>query len=209
MDFKSEFTNIDVIVIHDDAKRRHEQGWRYVQILAVNKDDAIDLIYSYMLDGELDNVIISDVARDAVIPSISDIFLEAFVCENEIHDLFGVAFEGIAIDFLGNFYKVAEQYPMTVITPEQLAAKEKARKIAAAKAAKEAKTKGASDKSQNDANDGAKAETRSSEKQGKTIEEEEAELEAKLANMDPEKAAKVRAAFLAKKKKAAEAKEGE
>lgn len=209
MDFKSEFTNIDVIAIHDDAKRRHEQGWRYVQILAVNKDDAIDLIYSYMLDGELDNVIISDVARDAVIPSISDIFLEAFVCENEIHDLFGVAFEGIAIDFLGNFYKVAEQYPMTVITPEQLAAKEKARKIAAAKAAKEAKAKGASDKSQNDANDGAEAETISSEKQGKTIEEEEAELEAKLANMDPEKAAKVRAAFLAKKKKAAEAKEGE
>lgn len=204
MDLKNEFMNMDRASIHDDAKKRHDEGWRYVQILAVNKDDGVDLVYSYMLDGELDNVVISDVARDAVIPSISDIFLEAFVCENEIHDLFGVRFEGIAIDFLGNFYRVSEEYPMTIITPEQLAAREKARKVAAAKAAKEAKAKAA------EGQDGAKdADEAAPKKAAKSIEEEEAELEAKLAGMDPEKAAKVRAAFEAKKKKAAASKEGE
>lgn len=204
MDLKNEFMNMDRASIHDDAQKRHDEGWRYVQILAVNKDDGVDLVYSYMLDGELDNVVISDVARDAVIPSISDIFLEAFVCENEIHDLFGVRFEGIAIDFLGNFYRVSEEYPMTIITPEQLAAREKARKVAAAKAAKEAKAKAA------EGQDGAKdADEAAPKKAAKSIEEEEAELEAKLAGMDPEKAAKVRAAFEAKKKKAAASKEGE
>lgn len=203
MEFKSEFLSIDQDSIHAEAEKRHAEGWRYVQILAVNKDSGVDLIYSFMLDGVLDNVVVADVARDARIESISDIFFEAFVCENEIHDLFGVAFQNIAIDFLGNFYRVSEQYPMTVITPEQLAAREKAKKIAAAKAAKEAKAAkaNATDKQANSEGNSAKP--------SKTPEEEQAELEQKLADMDPEKAAKVRAAFEAKKKKAQQQEEGE
>ena len=81
---------------------------------------------------------VHDVPRGAHVPSISDVFLEAFVCENEIHDLFGVSIDGIAIDFLGNFYQLSTEKPMTIISPEQLAEREKQRKIAAAKAAKEA-----------------------------------------------------------------------
>lgn len=200
MNFKNEFMQIDINSIHDEAKRRLDDGWRYVQLLAVNKENGVDLVYSYMLDGKLDNVVISDVNRDACIPSITDLYLEAFVCENEVHDLFGVAFEGIAIDFKGNFYRVAEKNPMTIITPEQLAAREKAKKIAAAKAVKEAKAKQEKDGS---------PENPTPKVAKKSLEEEEAELEAKLANMDPEKAAKVRAAFEAKKKKAQKTKEGE
>ena len=73
--------------------------------------------------------------------------------------------------------------PMAVISPAQKEARQKAAKIAAAKAAKEGK--------------GAAAPAD--------------DLEAKLAGMDPEKAAKVRAAMEAKAKKAAAAaqKEGE
>ena len=70
-------------------------------------------------------------------PSITDQFLAAFVFENEAHDLFGVDVQGIAIDFGGNFYALAQKEPMTIISPEQKAAREKAKKVAAAKAAKE------------------------------------------------------------------------
>lgn len=31
------------------------EGWRYVQILAVNTEEGIDLVYSYMKDGNLAN----------------------------------------------------------------------------------------------------------------------------------------------------------
>lgn len=186
MQLTNAFHDMAAGTIHADAQARLDDGWRYVQILAVNKDNGVDLVYSYMKDGYLDNMVVRDVPRDARIPSISDVFLEAFVCENEIHDLFGVAIDGIAIDFLGNFYQLSTEKPMTIVSPEQLAEREKQRKIAAAKAAKEAKKAAAGAEAQND----------------------DAELEAKLAGMDPAKAAKVRAAMEAKRAKQA-ASEGE
>lgn len=190
MKFESVFTPLAVAEVHEDATARRDGGWRYVQILAVNKDAGVDLVYSYMKDGHLENLVVADVPREAHVPSISDLYLEAFVCENEIHDLYGVAIENIAIDFGGMFYQLAEKAPMTVVSPEQLAAREKAKKIAAAKAAKEA----AAQKEQ-------AAPAAPATVAGST----EEEIQAKIAGLDPEKAAKVRAAMEAKAKKAAAA----
>ncbi len=209
MGFESKFTPLAREDVHGDAEKRARGGWRYVQILAVNKDDGVDLVYSYMKDGVLDNVLVADVPRDAIIPSITDLFLEAFVCENEIHDLFGVAFDGIAIDFHGKFYRVSTEHPMTIVSPEQLAEREKQKKIAAAKAAKEAKAKtsaeagaGADDLEAKlagmDPEKAAKVRAAMEAKAAKEKKAKEAELESKLVGMDPEKAAKVRAAMVAK-----------
>lgn len=182
LEFKQSFVTLNASDIHDEAERRLADGWRYVQILAVNLDAGADVVYSYMKDGELCNLTVENVPRDGHLQSISDLYLEAFVCENEIHDLFGISFDGLKIDFLGNFYRLSSEYPMTIISPEQLARREKEAK---AKAAAEAKKKGVSD--------GTKAND---------------DIEAKLQGMDPEKAAKVRAAMEAKAKKA-QAKEAE
>ena len=188
--FSQVFNEVPLAEVHDLAARRAEEGWRYVQILAVNTEEGIDLVYSYMKDGLLENDTVAAVGADDAVPSITDLFLEAFVCENEIHDLYGVAIENIAIDFGGMFYQLAEKAPMTVVSPEQLAAREKAKKIAAAKAAKEA----AAQKEQ-------VAPAAPAAVAGPT----EEEIQAKIAGLDPEKAAKVRAAMEAKAKKAAAA----
>lgn len=188
--FSQVFNEVPLAEVHDLAARRAEEGWRYVQILAVNTEEGIDLVYSYMKDGLLENDTVAAVGTDDAVPSITDLFLEAFVCENEIHDLYGVAIENIAIDFGGMFYQLAEKAPMTVVSPEQLAAREKAKKIAAAKAAKEA----AAQKEQ-------AAPAAPATVAGPT----EEEIQAKIAGLDPEKAAKVRAAMEAKAKKAAAA----
>ena len=187
MNFSQTFESLSLDSLHNFALSRKEDGWRYVQTLAVNKDDGVDLVYSFMKDGALVNSVISDVPRDAEVPSITDVYLAAFVFENEIHDLFGTNITNIAIDFEGNFYRVSTEYPMTIISPEQLAAREKARKVAAAKAAKE------------------RAAANASEGTAEAAVNKEEEMEAKLAAMDPEKAAKVRAAM--EKKKAAELEE--
>lgn len=187
MSFSQTFESLSLDSLHNFALSRKEDGWRYVQTLAVNKDDGVDLVYSFMKDGNLVNSVVSDVPRDAEVPSITDVYLAAFVFENEIHDLFGTNITNIAIDFKGNFYRVSTEYPMTIISPEQLAAREKAAKVAAAKAAKE---RAAADKAEGSAEAAAT---------------KEEDMEAKLAAMDPEKAAKVRAAM--EKKKAAELEE--
>jgi hypothetical protein len=180
MAFEAKFMEMgaeDVLRCAQDHKAR---GWRFVQLLCTNTEDGIDVQYTYMKDETIENWTVKGVKKGESIPSITDYFLAAFVFENESHDLFGIDIQGIAIDFQGRFYDVSVPEPMTVISPAQKAAREKAAKLAAAKAAKEKA-------------DAAPA--------------ADAELEAKLAGMDPEKAAKVRAAMEAKAKKAATAQE--
>ena len=183
------------------AAAKKDGGWRFVQLLAVNTEDGIDLIYSFMKDNLLENHEIKGVQKGTTVPSITDRFLEAFVFENETHDLFGVDVQGIAIDFGGNFYALAQKEPMTIISPEQKAAREKAKKVAAAKAA---------------AANAAYVETHPDAapapgERGYIAPPEDDDLETKLAGMDPEKVARVRAAIAAKAKKAAAeaGKEGE
>jgi hypothetical protein len=192
MEFVQTFEPLEAANIHAEAKARKEAGWRYVQILAVNKDESVKLVYAFMKDGKLENLC-SEVPHDGGVESITDLYLEAFVCENEIHDLFGISFSNLAIDFNGKFYKLNQDKPMTIISPAQLAEREKAAKIAAAKAAK-AKKEAAAQNAEGvtgDTSCAADDEARA-----------KAELEAKLAAMDPEKAAKVRAAMEAKARKA-------
>ena len=208
--FEQTFEELPLAGVHDLAAARHAEGWRYVQILAVNTEEGIDLVYSYMKDGHLANFNVSGVKQTDVVPSITDLYLEAFVCENEIHDLFDVAISDIAIDFGGNFYALAQKEPMTIISPEQKAAREKAKKVAAAKAAKEKAAKAA-------AANAAYVETHPDAapapgEHGYVIKPSGSDdLDARLAGVDPEKVARVKAAIAAKAKKAAAeaGKEGE
>lgn len=180
MTFESQFVPLTVEELPSLAVRCKDEGWRFVQMLAATTEEGVNLVYSFMKDGVLVNHEIAGIASDTHVPSITDQFLAAFVFENEAHDLFGVQIDNIAIDFDGHFYALSQPTPMTVISPAQKEAREKAKKLAAAKAAKAA---------------AAKAE--------KPQDESDAELEAKLAGMEPEKAAKVRAAMKAKAAKAA------
>ena len=94
MGFRQDFEPLALSELHGFAESRRAEGWRYVQTLAVLTEEGVDLVYSFMKDGHLANSVVS-IGRDAVVPSISDLFLAAFVFENEIHDLFGIAFEGL------------------------------------------------------------------------------------------------------------------
>ncbi len=186
MAFENEFVPLTVEEVPKLAADMKADGWRFVQIMCVNTEDGLDMIYSFMKDGLLSNHEIRGIQKGTTVPSITDTFLEAFFFENESHELFGVDISDIALDFQGNFYTLAQDEPMTIISPEQKAAREKAKKVAAAKAAKEKRDK-----------EGG------SEKKQKKASMDQAEMEEKLAGMDPEKAAKVRAAMEAKAKKEA------
>ena len=130
MTLQSEFIPLTIEGLPALAAEKKAEGARFVQMLCVNTEEGIDLVYSFMKDGVLTNHEIKGVKKGTTVPSVTDQFLAAFVFENEAHDLFGVDIEGIAIDFGGNFYALAQKEPMTIISPEQKAAREKARKVA-------------------------------------------------------------------------------
>ena len=186
MQMAQHFEDISIDDILSVAEREHEAHSRFVQVLCINGEEGIDLVYSYQKTADQDyavhNYRVHGVKPETHIPSVTKFYLVAFPFENEAHDLFGVQVDDIAIDFKGGFYKVAMDKPMTVISPAQKAAREKAAKLAAAKAAKAAKAAQAAP--------------------AIDWEAERAKVEAKCANLDADKAAKVMAAFEAKMKKA-------
>lgn len=199
MTLESAFKPLEVEGIAPLAAQMKEQGWRYVQMLCVNTEEGIDVIYSFMKDGVLDNYEVKGVKKGTTIPSITDQFLAAFVFENEAHDLFGIDISNIAIDFEGNFYALSQKEPMTVVSPEQHAARQKAAKLAALKAKKASEAQARFEADHPDAKGTDK---------GGFIEPPDADdLETRMAGVDPEKVARVKAAIAAKAKKAAEAAE--
>ena len=209
---------IDELLSHVQALKG--VGARFVQMHAErNVDDgSYRLVYTFInvrsaqehiaQDGSypIENLVVEGIDRYQEIPSISSYYPAIFPFENEAHDLFGLAITDMQIDFKGFFYQVSTAEPMSVITPEMKAAREKAMKVRAAaeaKARKAAAEKAAAAAAA--AGEGAAAQPAAAA--GSDAQHDEAaakaalkaaEMEAKLAAMDPEKAAKVRAALAAK-----------
>lgn len=188
------YTEVSIEGLPALAARMQAEGARFVQVLAVNTESGIDVQYTFMQDGCLNNFTIKGVRKEMPIPSITDRFIAAFVFENEIHDLFGLDIRNIAIDFKGHFYATAVKEPMTVISPEQKAAREKAAKAAAAKAAR-AKQAAAANASFVTSHPDAKQKV-----SGVAPSDSEEDIELRMAGTDPEKIARVRAAMARKAK---------
>lgn len=217
---------IDELLSHVQALKG--VGARFVQMHAERcvDDGSYRLVYTFInvraaqehiaQDGSyaIENLVVEGIDRYQEIPSISSYYPAVFPFENEAHDLFGLAITDMQIDFKGFFYQVSTAEPMSVITPEVKAAREKAMKVRAAaeaKARKAAAEKAAAAAAVGEdaagAGDAASAAAQPSAAAGSDAQHDEAaakaalkaaEMEAKLAAMDPEKAAKVRAALAAK-----------
>ena len=214
---------IDELLPHVQALKG--AGARFVQMHAERcvDDGSYRLVYTFInvraarehivQDGSyaIENLVVEGIDQCQEIPSISSYYPAVFPFENEAHDLFGLAITDMQLDFKGFFYQVSTAEPMSVITPEVKAAREKAMKIRAAaeaKARKAAAEKAAAAAAGEGAGDAAgAAAAQPAAAAGSDAQHDEAaakaalkaaEMEAKLAAMDPEKAAKVRAALAAK-----------
>ena len=219
---------IDELLSHVQALKG--VGARFVQMHAErNVDDgSYRLVYTFInvraaqehiaQDGSyaIENLVVEGIDQYQEIPSISSYYPAVFPFENEAHDLFGLAITDMQIDFKGFFYQVSTAEPMSVITPEVKAAREKAMKVRAAAEAKARKAaaekaarcqRHAAGEGAAGAGDAAGVAAQPAAAAGSDAQHDEAaakaalkaaEMEAKLAAMDPEKAAKVRAALAAK-----------
>lgn len=213
---KAIYTTVGIEELLSHVQALKGVGARFVQMHAErNVDDgSYRLVYTFInvraaqehiaQDGSyaIENLVVEGIDQYQEIPSISSYYPAVFPFENEAHDLFGLAITDMQIDFKGFFYQVSTAEPMSVITPEVKAAREKAMKVRAAAEAKARKA--AAEKAAAAAGEGAAS---AGDAAGSDAQHDEAaakaalkaaEMEAKLAAMDPEKAAKVRAALAAK-----------
>lgn len=221
---KAIYTTVELDALLSHVQALKGAGARFVQMHAErNVDDGTyRLVYTFInvraaqeqiaQDGSyaIENLVVDGIDRYQEIPSISSYYPAVFPFENEAHDLFGLAITDMQIDFKGFFYQVSTAEPMSVITPEVKAAREKAMKVRAAaeaKARKAAAEKAAAAAAAAGEGAGDAADAQPAAAAGSDAQHDEAaakaalkaaEMEAKLAAMDPEKAAKVRAALAAK-----------
>jgi ech hydrogenase subunit D len=89
------------------------EGYRLVQIGCSTLQSGYELNYSFDKDYRFKNLRIT-VAPDEEVPSISVIYPNAFLYENEIHDLFGLLVKDIAIDYGGSLYRTAIKTPFSI-----------------------------------------------------------------------------------------------
>jgi len=92
-------------------------GYRLVQICSTTLADRYEMNYSFDKDLKFRNLRFT-VLPGEPIPSIGLIYGNAFLYENEIHDLFGITIENMATDFHGTLYKTRIPAPFAVQVPE-------------------------------------------------------------------------------------------
>ncbi len=226
---KAIYTTVELDALLSHVQALKGAGARFVQMHAERSvdDGTYRLVYTFInihaaqeqiaQDGSyaFENLVVEGIDQLQEIPSISSYYPAVFPFENEVHDLFGLAITDMQIDFNGFFYQVSTAEPMSVITPEVKAAREKTMKVRAAAEAKARKAAAekaaaaaaASGEGAASAGDAAGVAAQPAAAAGSDAQHDEAaakaalkvaEIEAKLAAMDPEKAAKVRAALAAK-----------
>lgn len=84
---------------------------RLVQICCTTLKEGKELNYSFDCAGNFENLKIKLAPDELVVPSISSVYMPAFLYENEIQDLFGLKFDGLSLNYNGNFYRMAVKHP--------------------------------------------------------------------------------------------------
>lgn len=88
-------------------------GSRLVQICC-SRLQHFEILYSFSRPHTIEHLRICIPDSRVALPSISSIYGGSFAYENEIHDLYGITFTGMNVDYQGHFFRTAIPAPMAV-----------------------------------------------------------------------------------------------
>ena len=89
------------------------EGYRLVQIGCTTLPAGYELTYSFDREYRLRHLRFA-VPPAVEVPSIGVIYPNAFLYENEIHDLFGVSVAHLTVDYRGTLYRTSIPTPFDV-----------------------------------------------------------------------------------------------
>jgi ech hydrogenase subunit D len=110
-DLIQEITPVEASLLLDVVSDLKNDGYRLGQACATKVEDGIEILYSFEKDNLLKNLklCVGDTAPE--VQSLTGLIWPAFIYENEMHDLFGITFKNLALDYGGTFFKVAGSTP--------------------------------------------------------------------------------------------------
>lgn len=98
----------------NETQAMFDADYRFVTATCVDEIEQFRIIYSFDRETELVNLEVA-IGKQDELPSVSGVYLCAFLVENEIKELFGVNISNIAVDLGGRLYMIegADPHPMT------------------------------------------------------------------------------------------------
>ena len=96
------------------------QKARYCSSTCLDLGDKFEIIHHFQFEDsvEFSRHIKVSIAKEDTLPSISNIYLAATLCENEIQDHFNIKISVLAIDFKKRFLR-AKESPEFMLTKEK------------------------------------------------------------------------------------------
>jgi len=95
---------VTVQTLVGDVARAKAEGCRFVTLSCLEVDEGnLEILYHFDRNLHLKHLRLR-APKGSSVPSISPVYFAAALVENEIQDLFGIRFEGLAIDYQGTFY---------------------------------------------------------------------------------------------------------
>jgi ech hydrogenase subunit D len=110
-DLIKDFSDVTADTLLDYAQDLKGQDYRLGQACATKIPDGIEVLYSFEKDNFIKNLKVTIDDRAPELQSVSGIFSYAFMYENEMHDLFGIKFKNLGLDYGGKFFKIAIENP--------------------------------------------------------------------------------------------------
>lgn len=105
-------TTISVGQLIGGVERFRNEGYRLVQIGCTKVGDLYEINYCFDKDYHMEVLRIT-IPGDTEVPSISGMYWNSFIYENEMHDLFGIPVRGMNIDFKGTLIRTAVKFPFS------------------------------------------------------------------------------------------------
>ncbi|SHE28644.1 ech hydrogenase subunit D [Thermoanaerobacter uzonensis DSM 18761] len=86
--------------IEKETKYYYENGYRFVTETCLEEEGKFKIIYTFEKDYQMDSFHVF-VSPQEEVPSISKVYFAALPVENEIHEMFGIKFKNLVLDFQG------------------------------------------------------------------------------------------------------------
>jgi ech hydrogenase subunit D len=113
-----ETTLLKASEIREKVSLKFCEGARLVQMGCTRIGEEFQLDYTFDNNLKFSNYRVMVPAASPELESVSTIYWCAFLYENELKDLFGFKFNGLCLDFGGNFYRKKEQAPFAKVVPQ-------------------------------------------------------------------------------------------
>ena len=98
----------DLLAIAQDRKAA---GYRLGQACATVAGDELEVLYTFEKDNILKSYKFNIDAKAPGLQSVTAIFPYAFIYENEMHDLFGIEFKNLTLDYHGKYIVLPKPAP--------------------------------------------------------------------------------------------------